>query len=263
MNKDNLRIGLLTCIWKRHNLTNIVLNYYKKLQNDLMKSNIELELVAVGSEKDVSKKLSLMNNFDYVEAPNTPLGSKWNAGCLKMQEKQVDATVIVGSDDLLNKEIFLLYKECLLGSALYIGFTQLYFYELQSGKILLWKGYNDGRNVKTIGLGRCIHKSYLEMLNWKLWSDNIDCGLDKNMTERLSTKSYFIENLDKHLRFKCESNPFFPLDIKTDLNMWSYSQIKNLSENIEFDEDGFISNIYTDNVYNSLIKLRKRLLSCN
>lgn len=258
MNKY-VKIGLLTCTWKRHNLTNIILDYYNNLQKELVRHNIILELVSVGSEGDISKKISTLNNFEYIESPNTPLGAKWNSGTLIMKEKSVDAVVITGSDDLLNKEIFLLYKEALLSGALFIGFLQLYIYDLRYDKILLWKGYNDNRHVKTIGLGRCIHSSYLEMFDWKLWSDDINCGLDKNMTERLSLNHFFNKNSDKHLRIKCESNSFYPIDIKTDTNMWTYSEMKNKSYHIEFEANDFIPNKYNENIYKKLMNLKKRI----
>lgn len=258
MTEKYVTIGLLTCTWKRHNLSNIILNYYSDLKRELVHHNIILELVSVGSEGEISKKISTSNSFDYIESPNMPLGAKWNSGMLKMQDKPVDAVVITGSDDLLNKEIFLLYKEALFSGALFIGFLQLYFYDLQNNKILFWKGYNDNRRVKTIGLGRCIHKYYLKMFDWKLWSDEINCGLDKDMTERLSSSPFFIKNNDKHLRIKCESNSFYPIDIKTETNMWSYSEIKNKSYNTEFDANDFIEQKYNDKIHKKLMNLKNR-----
>lgn len=261
--KDNyiINIGLLTCIWKRPNLTNIVFQYYKKLKAELWPYGINLELVAVGSENNTSRSLANINNFDYIEAANSPLGAKWNKGLSVLQKKSIDAVVIVGSDDLLNKEIFLLYKESLLSGALYVGFTQLYFYDLKNDKMLFWKGYKDGRKLKTIGLGRCIDKSYVEMCNWKLWSDNIDCGLDKDMTERFSAEPYFNNNTNRHLRLKCDSNPFFPIDIKADVNMWSFAQVKNTSTHVEFDSNDFFSKNYSETIDNHLKKLRNRLVN--
>lgn len=258
MQNNFLKLGVLTCIWKRANLTNIILNYYKKLKQELLEHNIALELVAVGSEGNTSKALCVQNDFDYIEAPNSPLGYKWNSGLVSLKYKKIDAVVIIGSDDLLNKEIFLLYKEAILSGALYVGFSQIYIYDLQGNKILLLKNYGNDV-VRTVGLGRCIHNYYLDMVNWKLWSNKIDKGLDRDMTLRLTNYKSFKENALKHLRFSCESNAFYPVDIKTDTNIWTYSHIKNKSSNIEFDASNFLENKYPYSVINNLKKLKKRL----
>ena len=72
---DNDKINtmvILTCIWKRPKLTRIVLSHYRALKKEL-KGEINLELVAVGSEGERSKDICEESEFNYFEYENQPM----------------------------------------------------------------------------------------------------------------------------------------------------------------------------------------------
>ena len=73
---------MLTCVWKRPKLTKIILSYYSKLKKEI-KNTVNLELVAVGSEGNKSRKICEGAGFHYFEHENQPMSNKWQYG-LKM-----------------------------------------------------------------------------------------------------------------------------------------------------------------------------------
>lgn len=187
---DVLRIGILTTIWMRPELTEIVLSYYEWLQNQL-KGEIDIVLVAVGSEGSESRALSEQNGFNYFEFPNLPLSSKWNYGLKQCSNYELDAVVIVGSDDLLDKQLFYRYDQFIRMGFPFIGLRDGYFFNTNLAELLHWKGYYYSNNLserfgETVGMGRCYSRELLEHINYDLWGDSkIDKGLDNFATKRL------------------------------------------------------------------------------
>lgn len=188
------RFVLLTCVWKRPALTEIVLAYYQELKARLA-DKLDLVLLAVGSEGCSSRQLCEGNGFDYLEFPNHPLSAKWEQGLKHCRTYRPDGVVITGSDDLLSESLFLGYCSMLDKGVLFCGFTDGIFLDLQSpAESVRWRGYG-GRTVEygmpwrlneTIGMGRFFSKPLLEHLDYSLWAgEPINKGLDARAKERL------------------------------------------------------------------------------
>ena len=92
------RITLITAVWKRHELTGLVLNRFRNIKRELS-DTIDLELIAVGSEGDASRQLCENHGFTYVEQDNMPLNRKYNAASRLAQESNPDAVYRIDSDD--------------------------------------------------------------------------------------------------------------------------------------------------------------------
>ena len=71
-------VALITAVWKRHELTDLVLNRFKSIKNEIA-DEINLELIAVGSEGTASRQLCEKHGFTYIEQDNMPLNRKYNA----------------------------------------------------------------------------------------------------------------------------------------------------------------------------------------
>jgi hypothetical protein len=164
---------LLTCVFMRPELTNVVLGAYDNIRRFLA-PELDLRLLAVGSEGMESRRLCERHGFDYVEFPNTPLSHKWNAGVRAAQEYDPDGLVIVGSDDLMSAGVFPAYGQKLQNGLDLFGLTDLYFFDAASGRLGYWAGYGkapDGGDGDPIGCGLCFSRALLERTDWRLWPE--------------------------------------------------------------------------------------------
>jgi tetratricopeptide (TPR) repeat protein len=183
------RIVLLTCVWKRPELTKIILSYYKLLQKKLSKT-IDIKLLAIGSEGGDSHQLCHDCGFDYLEHPNKPLSSKWEYGLNRCADYNPDAVVIFGSDDLLSQTLIEFYDSQLKANSIFLGIQDGYFFDLSNQKLFWWKGYSTKQDSKrvgeTIGMGRCLSRKLLDKLEFSIWNGiHLNSNLDGAMTNKL------------------------------------------------------------------------------
>lgn len=194
INKELPKIILLTCVWARHKLTKIFLEYYQSLKNKLSET-IDLILVAVGSEGQKSYQLCEQYKFEYYEHPNNPVSDKWEYAIQLTKSYNPDGVIIMGSDDFVNEQLILHYIQFLNEGVLFAGLTDSYFFDLQSTELIHWKGY--GGKIKdngmpkrlgeTIGACRLLSKKLLEILDYSLWKDvKVDKYLENHVTHKLN-----------------------------------------------------------------------------
>jgi hypothetical protein len=199
-NRRNLpKICIVTTMWQRHRLTDFVFSYYNKLKSEL-KNEINLTLIACGSEGEVSKKIAENNGFYYVEFSNFPLSKKHNEIFIKSKEFNPDGVILIGSDDFLSKETLLTYKN-LLNDYEYIGFKDFYLLNEKS-ELRYWKGYENERVGEPIGGGRFYRKDFLEKINWQPWgkveiNKSLDHAFSKQI-QNITLNSKVIECSDKN-----------------------------------------------------------------
>ena len=201
-----MKIGLLTAIWGRPRLTELVLRYYE--QFDICRQ-------LVGSVEDHLENHDFsIAKWENVFYPNSPLSDKWQCG-LNAVNRDVDAVIIVGSDDLITPGYIEACKYLLKRGAEYIYMDGAYFYNAETGK-MIWG------NAERLGLGRCISRSLLDRMNWKLWPDGLENGLDGAMWERVqqTTEPKIVQLKD------CKKEGLVGMDIKTGSNLWSFDHIK-------------------------------------
>ena len=99
----------------------------------------------------------------------------------------------------------------------------MYVLDLVTGRACHWQGYRGGRAHKLLGLGRLIHRSLLETVDWELWTPSRNRGLDSDMSARL--RRYVGSGLNvRHLR--CADADTVAIDVKTQGNMWDYAQMQ-------------------------------------
>jgi hypothetical protein len=168
-----MKIAIITTIWKRPELTKIVLNYYLQF-----KDKYNLELICVGSEGDISRKLA--KGWHYIEYKNLPVSEKHNQLLIKAKQLKIDGVILIGSDDLMSEEVIKYYSEITTENVL--GFKDIYFYLCEQKELYYFKPpiYR-----QTIGAGRFFPKKVLEKMNWQLWDNHLNHGLDTNCSGKL------------------------------------------------------------------------------
>jgi GTP:adenosylcobinamide-phosphate guanylyltransferase len=191
MRRNLPKFCLVTTMWKRTLLTNYVFNYYKDLQKRL-RDDVNLIMIACGSEGDISRKIAEDNNFIYLESENFPLSQKHNKLFLKSKDFQPDGVILIGSDDFLSKNAFLKYKELLIQDYDLIGFKDFFLLQ-EDGTLRYWPGYENYRKGEPIGGGRFYSKKILEKINWKPWgelevSKSLDYHFYSSVKEGLNQK---------------------------------------------------------------------------
>jgi hypothetical protein len=204
-----MRIGLLTCMWKRHELFRI----YKRGIERLRKIH-PIEVVIVGSEGWQSEKLC--DGFFYVEHPNSPLGAKSNAGMKFMELLSPDYVIGMGSDDFMSDSLFrFILNRCDEGYD-QIGFSDIWFYDKLNNVLGYWKGYTNYREGEPVGAGRVLSSRLLNLLAWQP-RDEVERSLDYTITKKL-------ENIE-HKKYICslKENNLFLVDVKTETNLCLYN----------------------------------------
>jgi len=166
------RLCFLTCLWQRPELSRLVMEYYRHIADHI--GDIDVELVAVGSEGEVSREIVESQGFHYFEHPNAPLSNKWEFGLRQTRALDPDGVVLLGSDDLFCPQTIRRYAECLRRRDLFVGYMECYFLHLESSHLFKWLGYagpkwRARRMADTIGMGRMLARPLLEKLDFSLW----------------------------------------------------------------------------------------------
>ena len=220
----NPSIALLTCMWKRPELTRLVFNNYACIQKRL-RAVLDLHLIAVGSEGLASRDLAEEHGFTYVERANSPLGAKWNGGMEAVRESGADAMIVVGSDDLLNAEAFAIYAQHLAQGYVFVGLSDTYFWDLSNRQLALWRGYSPPRQGEPMGLGRLIHRDLLAKMDWQPWDGSLERALDFSMMVKLAPLLTEHDLLDRITVLSCLHSKIAPVDVKGGENMWGFEHV--------------------------------------
>lgn len=188
----------IIAIYKRPELTNIVLNYYKCLQK-----KYPFKIVVAGSEGKPVK------GVDYIEVPNFPLSNKNNLMMQRAKVHNPDAVVLLGSDDFICENVIKYYYDLIKRKeTAVIGFYDLYFYSTEHDVL---SHYDCGG--KSYGAGRWFPKSALNKINWTGWYGEYDRGLDGINMKVLEAKGI------EHKTIQLIDIDGFLVDIKHNFNI--------------------------------------------
>ena len=207
-------IAVLLCVYKRHDLEEIVINRLKK-----QSEKFGFEIVVVGSEGEKSK--SLAKNCHYVECENYPVSFKHQKGLDKCKELGVDGVVVIGSDDICCDNYW--KWATTIKTDKVIGFKDFYFYQTLTKKLFYFEGY-ENKDV-SLGAFRYYPKSVLDLVKWNLWgSEKRNKGLDS-----LASLTLF-KAKQKEKLISMESIDAFLCDIKHERNITNHAFLDNLKE---------------------------------
>jgi hypothetical protein len=164
---------VLTAAWGRSTLTQQVLLHYAGIHIP----GLDLELVCVVSPEDPDPA-PYVEPWKYVEIENKPLGKKWNLGTDAMIDLDVDALMVVGSDDFVSWTYFDLVLEQLRRGSDVISSRDLYVYEPPSEYVAYCESM-------VPGLGRTLTRGAIRALKDRLWDSDAPGYLDSSLMRRL------------------------------------------------------------------------------
>src|ERR1017187_2582030 len=121
-----MRICIVTCLYKRPELSKIVMDYYSK--------NIKAQFIAVQSYESTDIQPT-KDGWHKGYAPNYPVAQKFNKAFEIAKNYNPDAVILIGSDDLLSPALIKYYQNFYSAKADYVlGLKDLYFYEIATRK---------------------------------------------------------------------------------------------------------------------------------
>ena len=172
-----MRLGVHIPAYGRHDLLRLVL-----AQLDRCRDGHDLAVAVVASEAD-RKAASAADYFRV--APNRPLPAKFNISCKMLRGEDVDACMILGSDDLVTPRLFDTYERLLAEGYDYIGLQDCHFFDVLQGELYRWC-HPPG---VTVGAGRCLSRRLLERLEWMPWQESdVVRGLDPLQEQRIKAE---------------------------------------------------------------------------
>lgn len=190
-NKDRLEAGAWDCqdvynicivsaAFKRERLFETFLDHYRRVSDGAPGINIDFAIAV--SHGDGCKDICLDKSVNHVLVPNSPLSCKWQAALDLFMASDSEFCLVMGSDDFMSSSsLFSLCQAYTKYKCAVIGIKDLYI--AHSCELLHWKGYSlqnqPARYGETIGAGRLIHRSFLNLLPGNIWGRKVASkGLD-------------------------------------------------------------------------------------
>lgn len=202
------KINLLVfvAVWKRPDITELCFMGIDRIKKHPM---YNIEALAVISEKEM---IPLCNkyNIKWVMTENTPLGKKKNFGLKQASAYQFDYLLEIGSDDLITDELLDQYLEY-FDQYEFFGISDICYVEssnLECRRLTT--------NTTTYGAGRIISRKVLESMNWNIWSDEINRGLDNNSIRNIKSNGWLYNKINP-IDIPCV------IDVKSDENIWKFN----------------------------------------
>ncbi len=199
------RLGVLTATWGRPKLTEHMMRHFAAIEFP----NVEIIPLAVWSLGDPSPTPHV-DGWRYVEISNRPLGRKWNYGIRALMSLDVDAVMIVGSDDFISWSYFEIVLGVLKLGADIISVRDLYIYHPPEDFVLYCESMIPGA-------GRVVTREAIEAVKGRLWDDDALIHLDASAVTRLRQT-----NLRRHNARDMKGRGYAVLDVKMSEgpNMW-------------------------------------------
>lgn len=164
-----MRLGLLTCAWKRPELTKVVLDHSASASRAV--KFVCVDTFGPGLAGIFGHPWTILNNRNVI-------GEKFNTGLWFLRSLDLDAVMILGTDDLLSEQIFRMARIHIEDGYDWFGLIDCYVYHAASEEMRYWPGYRGEREGETIGTARTFSRRYLDAHDWKLWPDDATVGLD-------------------------------------------------------------------------------------
>lgn len=186
---------VLTALWKRHDLSRLMLEHTLAMAKKCNGFNVRIVAVVSPDEDPESVGLCKGTGIEYACAENAPLGRKWQHGlACALASGECDAVMLLGSDDFATEHVFRAAAKAIFeDDATVFGFSDFYFIG-QGPRACYWPGYSEssGRMGEPMGAGRTFSRELLICANKRLWKDDLERGLDQWSWARLTAASEFL-----------------------------------------------------------------------
>ena len=160
----------------------VVIATHKRVE--ITKKNIQLLLkqkckivLVVSDDKESSYFYHEFPEIKVCFKPNNPLGSKWQFGVDQAREFDPNPLIICGSDDILSRDFINNSLKKIAGGWDMVGLTEWYTFDEVNNRLYKMK-YKGPNQFTPIGSGKCISKSLLEKMSYKLFDMSASKKLD-------------------------------------------------------------------------------------
>lgn len=168
-----MKLGLLTCFWKRWALSRVFMDYWAHLRID----GVEIIPAASYSYDGHNWRTALRSHgWRSVQVPNKPIGRKFNRALELLTD--CDAVLVVGSDDFSSRG-WIRYGLRQLRTNEMVGLESFYMYSPALNRLVYLQNTQ-------IGGGRFYRRSLLERVNWSLWNPGKNRALDASAIQRIN-----------------------------------------------------------------------------
>jgi hypothetical protein len=213
-------LSILTAIHGRQSLSVAMAQHAMTTQIVGWKVNL-LAVVSLEDARDGAFMDALRATRAKVFAfPNSPLAFKWQAGLsmIRAQFPATDAVMSLGSDDFASADY--MAEACRRieeGEAIPFGKNQVHMCNGETGEIALCQ---HGNPALTMGAGRMYPRQALDKLEWVLWTQPLERGLDNSASVRC---------YEAGMPIKVDNIPHMVVDVKTtNMNPWDKLEKHNL-----------------------------------
>lgn len=213
IDQGEYNILVATVMWRRHDLFRKFAHHYKKLGFDVL---------AVGSEGQVSKELCERMGCAYLEMPNSPFMVKLNSRVdYFLEHEEYTHVLFVGSDDFLDENA-LNYQIKHLEKYDVVSWSDMYVFCAQTNQILYATGYTNKRKGEPYAPGRCMSRKAINDLDGMLWinpSNKVALWPDAFLWSKLR---YY----EPKISLRASDVDGFLVDVKTGFNKHSFQKVK-------------------------------------
>lgn len=180
-----MKLAVITAMWQRPEVFRMYARAIKEL-----KPRHELQVFIVGSEGIKSRSLAQQYGFRYVEYSNKNLSYKHNFVCGQARLWKADYCLFLGSDDIISQETLEFLESEMDKGTDFVGFTDFYFYDIETKKAAYWGGYIDSRKGHTVGAGRLISARLMAKWRWQPFESRHQRVLDDSVQNRLKWEKH-------------------------------------------------------------------------
>lgn len=163
----------VVCVFPAHRRPHITTETIQMLSRQTVKPHV----IMVG-DSCAEAEIADETGCEYVQYPNRPLSSKWQAGIWRAGDYNPDAVLIIGSDVWLTPnwcETYLSY----LGEYDVVGSSEWYILHLGKENIrIAHHSYKGPRSIEPIGMGRMYSRAAMRRMGWVLYRERKNSRAD-------------------------------------------------------------------------------------
>lgn len=213
-----MKIQIVIPLWKRPEVTKFCFKELKKL---IAESKHELNVLCVISEPEYINVCESFG-FNWVEAPNNPLGEKINKGIKAALKCQWDYLMMMNSDNVIKAELIdKIYEPFFEKSEKFFGIssvTYVNFYTQEARQF--------DYEYSVLGIGKCIRRDVVEQLKGNLYRPELNKCLDDTMMDNLMQ----IKVYPRMVRYE----GMLAMDFKSEVNIWPWEKFKDKGKVVEY-----------------------------
>lgn len=212
-----IRLLIYLALWKRPRITELCFKGIERLKKH---PDFDIQVLAVASEPEM---LPLCEKYNVlcVTHSNEPLSRKKNFGLQAARGLDFDYMMEIGSDTMVLNELLDEYKKNFIGVHHFFGIGDCAFICSETKECRRVGG------ASTYGGGRMISRHALETMDFKLWPDAINRGLDNASVFKLAREGGFW-----YQQLKPGPVPLV-FDVKSEENIWKFNHLTGVEYDVK------------------------------